>query len=114
MDSNRMMVHIRSPDLVHSSINNVVSQFTPLLWLTVITTMIILTLLLSATWYVGIHCNHHKELISYGLHDTWIYAVGIICQQGKVLLYSYYYYCIIIFIIFSVGGGKVARVRRYL
>jgi hypothetical protein len=90
-----MMVHIRLPEVVHSSIRHVVSQFTPPLWVAVIVTMIILTLLLSATWYIGIHCNHHEELISYRLHDTWLYTVGIMCQQGKVLsqlLLLYYIY----------------------
>jgi hypothetical protein len=80
-----MMVHIRVPEVVHSSIKHVVSQFTPPLWVAVIITMIILTLLLSATWYIGIHCNHHEELISYRLHETWLYTIGIMCQQGKVL-----------------------------
>jgi hypothetical protein len=94
-----MMVHIKLPEVVHSSIRNIVSQFTPLLWVTVIITMIVLTLFLSATWYVGIHCNHHEEPVSYRLRDTWLYTFGIVCQQGKVLshlLLLYVLRCIVL------------------
>jgi hypothetical protein len=102
-----MKVHIKLPEVVHTSFRNIVSQFTPLLWVTVIMTMIVLTLLLSATWYAGIYCNHHEELVSYRLCDTWLYTFGIICQQGKVLshllllncveLYCLVLYCMVLF-----------------
>jgi hypothetical protein len=78
-----MMVHIRIPGMEHSSFKQLVSQFTPLLWVTAITTMMILTLFLSATWYAGIYCYYHREVISYRMHESWLYIVGIICQQGK-------------------------------
>jgi len=79
-----MMVHIRTPHMENSNYKNVISQFTPLLWITVVITMVILSLLLSATYYAGIHCNYHKELTSYSIQDTWLYAIGILCQQGNV------------------------------
>jgi hypothetical protein len=91
MRANRMVVHIRLPEVVHSSIWNVVSQFTLPLWITVIITMVILALLLSATWYVGIQCNNHQESISYRLQDTWLYTLGIMCQQGNALPHLCYY-----------------------
>lgn len=67
----------------NSSFKNVVSQFTPLLWITVMITMVILSLFLSATWYAGIHFNCHTELINYSLQNTWLYAIGIITQKGN-------------------------------
>jgi hypothetical protein len=78
-----MMVHIRMTDMENSNLKNVISQFTPLLWITMIITMIILSLLLSATYYAGIHCNFRKELTSYSIQDVWLYTTGILCQQGK-------------------------------
>jgi len=78
-----MMVHIRTPDMENSNFKNVISQFTPLLWITVVITMVTLSLLLSATYYAGIHCNYHKELTSYSIQDTWLYTIGILCQKGN-------------------------------
>jgi hypothetical protein len=78
-----MMVHIRMTDMENSNFKNVISQFTPLLWITVIITMVILSLLLSATYYGGILCNFHKEPTSYSVQDMWLYTIGILCQQGN-------------------------------
>jgi len=82
MDFNRMMVHIKTPDMKHSSLKHVVSQFTTRLWTTTIVTLMILSLFLSATWYARIHCNYRQEVISYKFIDTWLYTIGIMCQQG--------------------------------
>jgi hypothetical protein len=78
-----MMVNIRTPGTEHSSFGQVVSQFTPLLWVTAIITMVILTVFLSATWYTATYCNNRREVISYRMHESWLYTVGIVCQQGK-------------------------------
>lgn len=71
------------PNMGNSNFKNVISEFSPLLWIAVIITMVILSVFLSATWYTGIHYNRHKELIRYSPQNTWLYTIGILSQQGN-------------------------------
>ena len=79
----RMIVHILKPKMAPNKFNQVMMQFTPVLWSAAICTMVLLTLLLSACQQVTVKYNRQPEYMEYSFRESWIYSIGVVCHQGK-------------------------------
>jgi hypothetical protein len=78
----RLMVHIREPEMEISSLVHVLSPFVPSLWFLVVSAMMVLTLFLSATWYLRPKSGVTANSAPYRFCDSLLYVLGSFCQQG--------------------------------
>ncbi|XP_069704868.1 glutamate receptor ionotropic, kainate 3-like [Periplaneta americana] len=77
-----MSVFIQESDLDDITWEYVLAPLSSDLWLTIIATMIILTLFLSITWFLGDRYGSHPEVEKYNICNSWISVFASFCQQG--------------------------------
>ncbi|XP_069684881.1 probable glutamate receptor [Periplaneta americana] len=78
----KMILHIKLPGLEDSDMNDLVSEFTPDLWVASMVTFVLITLLLTASWWIGVKFNISQETESLELRYTWLHTVGFITQKS--------------------------------
>lgn len=78
----RFMVYIKQPRMEVSSLRDILSPFVSTVWGVVVLTVIILALMLSATWHVTAKHSVEADHAPYSLWESWLYVFGAFCQQG--------------------------------
>jgi hypothetical protein len=65
-----------------SSLSHILSPFVPTLWFVVVSTIMVLTLILSATWYLRPESDVIDGSTSYRFCESLLCVFGSFCQQG--------------------------------
>lgn len=82
------MVHIKQPGMEVSSLSHILSPFVSTLWGAVLSTIIVLTVILSTTWYMNPEYKVDADHTPYNLYESWLNVFGAFCQQGAKPAYA--------------------------
>ncbi|PSN36474.1 Ionotropic receptor 175 [Blattella germanica] len=101
----------------------ILQPFSPGFWWTTLSALIILTLLMSNTWHLNVRLGISHALENFGFKDSWVFVIGIFCQQGhdstpsalscRLVYLTAYFTCIIIFASYSAILFSILAVQHY-
>ena len=78
----RLMVHIKQPEMETSSLNHILSPFVSALWSVMISAIVVLAVILSATWNLYKKFSINAGSACYSFYESLFCVYGSFCQQG--------------------------------